>query len=128
MDSSTFVLNQTQMIILTDPNADYNDVPVDFGPTFFDVLNAMADAVGEMMFTIGLSMQDPSHDMDEIELAWTARRMLGDRLDSMLLGNVRDHVCRSRVFSGNIFYDTGARSVRWAWYEGQLHDTGLRMR
>ncbi|KAI6035728.1 hypothetical protein EDC04DRAFT_2604922 [Pisolithus marmoratus] len=46
MDSSTFVPGQTQMIILIDPNAYFNDVPVDFGPTFFDVLNSMADVVG----------------------------------------------------------------------------------
>ncbi|KAG6330783.1 hypothetical protein ID866_8308 [Astraeus odoratus] len=90
MDSSTYVPDQAQMIIVTDPNADYNDVPVDFGPVFFDVLNAMADAVGEMEFMIGLSMQDPANDADVIELASAATGMLGGRLDSMLLGNEPD--------------------------------------
>lgn len=90
MDSSTFVPDQSQMIILTDPNAYFNDVPVDFGPTFFDVLNSMADIVGEMDFIITLSMQDPSNDTDVIELARAADEMLGARLDSMLLGNEPD--------------------------------------
>ncbi|KAL4062188.1 glycoside hydrolase family 79 protein [Scleroderma yunnanense] len=90
MDSSTYVSNQTQMIILTDPNAYFNNVPVDFGPTFFDVLNAMADVVGEMEFMITLSMQDPQNDTDVIELAKAGRDMLGSRLDSMLLGNEPD--------------------------------------
>ena len=88
MDSSTYVPNQTQMIVLTDPTAYFNDIPVDFGPVFFDVLNAMADAVGEMQFIIGLSMQNPSQDSNVIELATAAEQMLGRRLDAMLLGNV----------------------------------------
>jgi hypothetical protein len=88
MDGSTWVPTQTQMIVLTDPNAYYNDVPVNFGPTFFDVLNSMADTVGEMAFIIGLSMRDPDDDTNVIELAAAADQMLGDRLDSMLLGNV----------------------------------------
>ncbi|KAI6119665.1 hypothetical protein EV401DRAFT_1861206 [Pisolithus croceorrhizus] len=90
MDSSTFVPDQFQMIIATDPNAYFNDVPVDFGPTFFDVLNSMADIVGEMDFIITLSMQDPSNDTNVIELARAADEMLGARLDSMLLGNEPD--------------------------------------
>ena len=48
MDSSTYVPTQTNMITETDPDAYYNDIPVDFGPTFFDVLNAMAEASGAM--------------------------------------------------------------------------------
>lgn len=88
MDSSTYVPGQTQMVVLTDPNAYFNDIPVDFGPVFFDVLNAMADAVGEMQFIIGLSMQNPSQDSNVIELATAAEQMLGRRLDAMLLGNV----------------------------------------
>jgi hypothetical protein len=88
MDSSTYVSSQPEMITLPDPNAYFNDVPVDFGPTFFDVLNAMADDIGSMQYIIGLSMQDPSSDSNVIELAAAAESMLGDRLDAMLLGNV----------------------------------------
>ena len=78
------------MITETDPDAYYNDIPVDFGPTFFDVLNAMADDVGEMQYIIGLSMQDPSNDGNVVELAAAARSKLGSRLDAMLLGNEPD--------------------------------------
>lgn len=88
MDSSTYVPGQTQMIVLTDPNAYFNDIPVDFGPVFFEVMNAMADMVGEMQFIIGLSMQNPSEDSNVIELATATEQMLGKRLDAMLLGNV----------------------------------------
>ncbi|KAF8840938.1 hypothetical protein BDN67DRAFT_996503 [Paxillus ammoniavirescens] len=95
MDGSTWVPTQTQMIVLTDPNAYYNDVPVNFGPTLFDVLNSMADTVGEMAFIIGLSMRDPDDDTNVIELAAAADQMLGDRLDSMLLGNEPD------LYAGN---------------------------
>lgn len=90
MDSSTYVPNQKNMITETDPDAYYNDIPVDFGPVFFNVLNAMADAVGSMEYIIGLSMQDPAEDDDVIELAAAARSILGDRLDAMLLGNEPD--------------------------------------
>lgn len=90
MDSSTYVPTQTNMITETDPDAYYNDIPVDFGPTFFDVLNAMADDVGEMQYIIGLSMQDPSNDGNVVELAAAARSKLGSRLDAMLLGNEPD--------------------------------------
>ena len=89
MDSSTYKPNQTKMVVLTDPHAYFNDVPVDFGPVFFDVLNAMADTVGEMQFIIGLSMQSPDDAGNDVELAADAVRMLGSRLDAMLLGNVR---------------------------------------
>ena len=93
MDSSTYVPTQTdKMIYLTDPDAYFNDVPVDFGPVFFDVLNAMADKVGSMQFIIGLSMQDPDNYDNVVELALAAEQKLGDRLDAMLLGNVSSAV------------------------------------
>ncbi len=89
MDSSTYVPTQTdKMVYLTDPNAYFNDVPVDFGPVFFDVLNGMADKVGSMEFIIGLSMQNPDNYDNVVELALAAEGKLGYRLDGMLLGNV----------------------------------------
>ncbi|THH08056.1 hypothetical protein EW146_g9112 [Bondarzewia mesenterica] len=90
MDSSTYVPDQEAMIVLTDPDAYFNDIPADFGPMFFYVLNAMADAVGEMQFIIGLSMQNPSNDSNVVELATAAVQLLGGRLDAMLLGNEPD--------------------------------------
>lgn len=89
MDSSTYVPDQKPLIIQTDPDAYFNDVPVNFGPVFFDVMNAMYDAVGSMQFIIGLSMQDPDSDANPLLLATAARAKMGDRLDAMLLGNVR---------------------------------------
>jgi len=87
MDSAIYVANQTQMIIVTDPNGDPDDIPVDFGPVLFDVLNAMSNAVGEMQFVVGLSLRS-ADDTNAIELAGDTRKKLGKRLDSMLIGNV----------------------------------------
>jgi len=108
MDGSTFVPDQQVMIEFTDPDAYFNDVPVNFGPIFFDVLNSMADDVGEMQFIIGLSMREPSEDSNVILLANAAEQMMGYRLDAMLLGNVRrfvqilvritEHHCRNQTF------------------------------
>ncbi|KDQ58932.1 glycoside hydrolase family 79 protein [Jaapia argillacea MUCL 33604] len=90
MDGSTYVPAQSNMITLTNPNANINAVPVDFGPIFFDVLNKAYDGVGSMMFTIGLSMQNPANDSNVVLLAQAATQKLGNRLDAMLLGNEPD--------------------------------------
>lgn len=88
MDAATYVPTQGNMITLTDPNAYFNDIPVNFGPKFWDVLNAMANKVGEMQYIIGLSMEDPSAVSNVVEIAAAAEQQLGSRLDAMLLGNV----------------------------------------
>ncbi|KII89635.1 glycoside hydrolase family 79 protein [Plicaturopsis crispa FD-325 SS-3] len=90
MDASTYIGNATDMIELTDPDAYFNDIPANFGPVFFDVLNAMYDRIGSMQFIIGLSMRDPSNDDNVVELAMAAVQKLGDRLDAMLIGNEPD--------------------------------------
>ena len=56
----------------------------------FDVMNAMADTVGEMEFIIGLSMRKPLGDDTIIQLTADSRDKLGDRLDALLLGNEPD--------------------------------------
>lgn len=56
----------------------------------FDVLNAMADTVGEMEYILGLSMRAPFADDNVIELTAAAREKLGGRLDALLLGNEPD--------------------------------------
>ncbi len=78
------------MLELTDPDAYFNDIPVNFSRVLFDIMNAMYDEVEPMQFIIGLSMRDPSNDQNVLELAKDARELLGDKLDAMLLGNVRD--------------------------------------
>ncbi|OCB88494.1 hypothetical protein A7U60_g4402 [Sanghuangporus baumii] len=90
MDGSQYVASQQNMITLTDPDAYYNDVPCDFGPMLFDVLNAMSDTVGEMQFILGLSMRDPDQYDNIIELTAASRDKFGGRLDSLLLGNEPD--------------------------------------
>lgn len=71
-----------------DEDAYFNDIPVNFGPRFFDILNGMYDKVGPMQFTIGLSMRN-GHDFSNVtKLGKAARDKLGSRLDSLFLGNV----------------------------------------
>ena len=77
------------MLELTDPDAYFNDIPVNFSRVLFDIMNAMYDEVEPMQFIIGLSMRDPANDQNVLDLAKDARALLGDRLDAMLLGNVR---------------------------------------
>lgn len=101
MDSATYVASQAQMIVVKDPNANPDDIPVDFGPVLFDVLNAMSNVVGEMQFIIGLSMQT-SDDTNAIELARDTRKKLDKRLDSMLMGNVGISCKRLAYYSANI--------------------------
>lgn len=88
MDEATYQSGQSNMITITDPNAYFNDIPVDFGPVFWDVINAMADRVGEIKIVVGLSMQNPSVDGNLIEIAAAAEQELGSRLDALSLGNV----------------------------------------
>nr|AEM76790.1 putative glycoside hydrolase [Armillaria mellea] len=91
MDGSTYVGSSiTKMLELTDPDAYFNDIPVDFSRVLFDIMNAMYDEVEPMQFIIGLSMRDPANDQNVLDLAKDARALLGDRLDAMLLGNEPD--------------------------------------
>ncbi|KAF5368242.1 hypothetical protein D9757_011216 [Collybiopsis confluens] len=91
MDGSTYVPTMTdQMLVLTDPDAYFNDQPTNFGPVLFDVMNTMAEKAGQMQFIIGLSMRDPSNDTNVIQLSQAAESKLGSRLDAMLLGNEPD--------------------------------------
>lgn len=53
MDSSTFVQDQTDMMHFTDPNANFNDQPVDYGPVLFDVMNQINNEVGGIEYLIG---------------------------------------------------------------------------
>lgn len=88
MDSSTYDPSQTVMIKILDDSY-YNNVPVTFGPLFFDVINGMSDKIGGMQIISGLSMQDPANDSNVITLAEASRQKLGSKLDALTLGNVR---------------------------------------
>ncbi len=89
MDSSSYNPQQSEMIILTDPNAYFNDVPTSIGPVLFDVMDTISDCLGGAEYIIGLSMQHPDNSTDVLQLASAAQSKLGDRLDAMALGNVR---------------------------------------
>lgn len=91
--SSTYVPSLKAVLELTDPSAYFNDIPVNFGPVLFDIMNGMYDKVGSMEFGIGLSMRTPDAWSKIVELALAAEAKLGDRLDVMLLGNVGLHSC-----------------------------------
>ena len=86
--SSTYIPELKDVIEHVDEDAYFNDIPVNFGPRFFDILNGMYDKVGPMQFTIGLSMRN-GHDFSNVtKLGKAARDKLGSRLDSLFLGNV----------------------------------------
>ena len=53
MDDSIYDPNQSNMIIITDPTANDNDLPVTFGPVLFDVLQSIADQLG-VQYLIGM--------------------------------------------------------------------------
>ncbi|KAH9900021.1 glycoside hydrolase family 79 protein [Cubamyces lactineus] len=89
MDSSTYVPNQQQIIQFTDPNADFDDQPVDYGPQLFDVMNGMSSAVGGAQYLVGLSLRTPNSTNIPL-LAGDASKALGDSLDALLLGNEPD--------------------------------------
>lgn len=92
MDSSTYNSSKTDNMLTITDSSYYNDMPVTFGPVLWDVMNAMADQVGEMQFMVGLSMQqapEDGGDANALLLAQDVESKLGDRLDAMLLGNVR---------------------------------------
>ncbi|SJL18672.1 uncharacterized protein ARMOST_22269 [Armillaria ostoyae] len=75
---STYVRSSiTKMLELTDPDAYFNDILVNFSHVLFDIMNAMYDEVEPMQFIIGLSMQDPANDQNVLELAKDVRELLG---------------------------------------------------
>lgn len=53
MDSSTYVPGQPDIIEFTNPNANVNDQPVNYGPQLFEVMNAVSDKVGGVEYLIG---------------------------------------------------------------------------
>lgn len=105
MDSSTYVPDQPDIVEFTNPNANSNDQPVNYGPALFDVMNAVNDKIGGTEYLIGndykrkllslltdphvlgLSLRQPNSTNIPL-LAGDAQNALGDTLDAFLLGNV----------------------------------------
>ena len=60
MDSSTYVPDQSDIIEFTNPNANSNDQPVNYGPALFDVMNAVNDKAGGTEYLIGIHFRRDS--------------------------------------------------------------------
>ncbi len=57
MDSSTYIPDQqSPMLQLTDPNANPNNQPVNYGGTIWEVLNSVAHSTGGAQYLIGISL------------------------------------------------------------------------
>ena len=56
MDSSIFNETQTQFSVFTDPNANWNDQPVNYGPLVFKVMDAVGKHLGGVEYLIGESL------------------------------------------------------------------------
>ncbi|EJF62805.1 hypothetical protein BD309DRAFT_1015125 [Dichomitus squalens] len=89
MDSSTYVPSQPDIVEFTDPNANSNDQPVNYGPQLFDVMKGVSSQVGGAQYLIGLSLRVPNSTNIPL-VAGDASKALGDELDAYLLGNEPD--------------------------------------
>lgn len=56
MDSSIFNETQTQFSVFTDPNANWNDQPVNYGPLVFMVMDTVSKRLGGAEYLIGESV------------------------------------------------------------------------
>ncbi|KAG7450715.1 glycoside hydrolase family 79 protein [Guyanagaster necrorhizus] len=89
-DSSTYLQNQTSpMLKLTDPDANSNNQPVDYGPMLWDVLQSVSGSVEGVEYLIGVSLSDPNNT-DGSKIGGDAKSILGNNLDSILVGNEPD--------------------------------------
>ncbi|KAJ3973282.1 glycoside hydrolase family 79 protein [Lentinula raphanica] len=87
-DASTYVPSQTSpMLVLTDPNANSNNQPVDYGPMLWEVMEKVSQEVNGVQYLIGLTLN--STNTNSI-IAGDAAKTLGSHLDAMLLGNEPD--------------------------------------
>lgn len=59
MDSSTFNESQTQFSVFTNPNANSNDQPVNYGPLVFKVMDAVGQRLGGVEYLIGEADVNP---------------------------------------------------------------------
>lgn len=88
--SSTYFPNMTTLLQQAEEDPYFNDIPVNFGPAFFDLLNEMAKKAGKIQFFIGLSMRTSDNFTNVQALALAARQKFGKRLDALFLGNEPD--------------------------------------
>ena len=100
----TYIKSQTQFLNITDPNAQKDHIPVDFGPTLLYVLSQVGKDIGGVEYIMGELLRflstptnhrhDPGLSLAElgdqtvIDLAVATNQTLGDQLDALALGNV----------------------------------------
>lgn len=105
-DSSHYNASQTNpMVSLTDPTANANDQPVTYGSMLWSVMRNVSDTVNGVEYLIGRSaifnLEPPVHahcsgmtlndpNNTDAEIASDAKSTLGNWLDGILLGNVRN--------------------------------------
>ncbi|KAF4602120.1 hypothetical protein EYR40_005324 [Pleurotus pulmonarius] len=107
MDSSTYIPDQqSPMLQLTDPNANPNNQPVNYGGTIWEVLNSVAHSTGGAQYLIGLSLLDPNSTNVPL-LAGDAKKNLGNNLDAFLLGNEPDLYTAHKQRPNLVNYTTG---------------------
>ena len=72
MDSSTYVPGQPQIIQFTDPNANVNDQPVNYGSTLFDVMKQTSDKIGAQ-WLIGTPYSPPVNILQVVDQLLSCR-------------------------------------------------------
>ncbi|KAF5392638.1 hypothetical protein D9757_002134 [Collybiopsis confluens] len=93
-DTSTYVQSQTSpMLALTDPNANSNNQPVNYGPMLWEVMGKVADETNPTLDVtplpfVALTLNTTANTNSAI--AGDAAKILGSHLDAMLLGNEPD--------------------------------------
>jgi hypothetical protein len=125
MDASSYTPSFTKELLQIDDTSHSDYILVTYGPVLFTVLNAVADAVGDLSFLIGLSTQRaPADSGESYALAGAAKGALGERLDALLLGNVST----SDDAKNACLLLAGAGSVWSAWGSAKLYHSRLHRR
>ncbi|KAE9409375.1 hypothetical protein BT96DRAFT_962470 [Gymnopus androsaceus JB14] len=87
-DISSYMPSQTSpMLILTDPEANANNQPVNYGPMLWEVMDKVSQEVGGVQYLIGLTINSTNTDS---VISSDATKILGTSLDAMILGNEPD--------------------------------------
>jgi hypothetical protein len=100
MDGSTYDPDLKKQMLEVIDDSYYNAILVKYGPVFFDILNSVADTVGEMEFIVMTSMQNPGDVDTYLPLVKDAKRILGSRLDAVIVGNEPDLYAGHHVRDG----------------------------
>lgn len=124
-DVSTYVPTQASpMLILTDPDANSNSQPVNYGPMLWEVMEKVSEEVNGVQYLIGLLVSPVTTRWGKSQsivlgltinttntdsvIAGDATKYLGSHLDAMLLGNVCSSCSRARNLHSTLPSGTGS--------------------